>query len=245
MDEKEIVNMKNKETIVILGGMGPEASAYMYRMLIDLSIKYFGAKNNDDFPDIVLFSVPVPDFISNSKNLQKALGMLQDKIKVINKINVGCIAIACNTAHILLPDLQAVSNIPFVSMVDAVVAKVRKNKCKRIGLLATPSTIKSQIYQKALAFYAVETILPNEKEIGKLEIVIRNVIEGKSNRNDSNKLKKIANRLVEQGAQGIILGCTELSMVFPSNFHVSFYNSLEILSMALLKRYYGTCRIEI
>ena len=78
--------MKYRKTLGILGGMGPEASEYLYRTLIALSIKHFGAKNNDDFPEIVLQSVPVPDFISNEKAKEKALNMLLERTKALNNL---------------------------------------------------------------------------------------------------------------------------------------------------------------
>src|SRR5436853_459051 len=101
--------MKNKSSIGILGGMGPEASVYMYKTLIELSVKHFGAKNNDDFPEIILHSIPVPDFISNTRSKNTALKMLMDSVMDFNKLNISCLSIACNTAHLLLSDLQKVS----------------------------------------------------------------------------------------------------------------------------------------
>ena len=101
-----------KKAIGILGGMGPEASAYMYSTLIDLAILRFGAKNNDDFPEIILHSIPVPDFISNEKQKAKALLMLKKRVKNINRMPILFLAIACNTAHVLLPQLQVISKKP-------------------------------------------------------------------------------------------------------------------------------------
>lgn len=77
-----------RKTIGLLGGMGPEASGYMYKKLIEMSVSDFGAKNNDQFPEIILCSVPVPDFISDYKNKQKALNMLKESVLDLNKCHV-------------------------------------------------------------------------------------------------------------------------------------------------------------
>lgn len=69
-----------------------------------------------------------------------------------------------------------------------------------------------------------------------LEQIIRNVIAGKNTRLDNLELIKIAKSLVNRGAEGIILGCTELPLIFPKKFEIPVFDSLEILARALLKR---------
>lgn len=228
-----------KQPIAIIGGMGPEASVYFYNTLIKQSIQYFHAVNNDDFPEIVLYSVPVPDFISSNEKRGEALEILKEKVKMLNSLNPLCIAMACNTAHVLIDDLQKVSKPPFVSMIDEVVKTVNSDKTKKIGLLGTPSTLKSKIYQCALEKIEVKSILPTEAEISDIDKIVRKVIAGTTDESDINLLVSISNKLRDEGADGIILGCTELPLVFPNNYPLPIYNSVEILSMALLKKYYS------
>ncbi len=226
--------------IAILGGMGPEASVYMYKLLIERAVSHFGAKNNDDFPEIVLYSVPVPDFISNDKSKKKALNMLIEKVKQLNKLNIANLSIACNTAHVLLNELQNNTIIPFISMIKEVTDRVENEGITKVGILGTPSTIKSELYQKALSKKGIESVIPSDGQIKILELVIRNVIAGKILRTDAKKLIHIANFLRKMGAEGIILGCTELPLVFPKKYSLPVYNSVEILSLELLRRYYQT-----
>lgn len=227
-----------RKAIAILGGMGPEASSYMYNSLINLAISDFGAKNNDQFPEIILYSIPVPDFISSDKDQKKALKMLKARVEMFNKLDISCLSIACNTAHILLPELQRISKTAFVSMVDEVVKEVITQKHKTIGIMGTPSTLRYKLYQVPLENAEIKVIVPNESQIKILESVIRNVIAGKLLKSDSLKLLKIANSLKEQGAEGIILGCTELPLVFPKKYSLPIYNSTLVLAEALLKKYY-------
>lgn len=218
--------------------MGPEASEYTYKMLIDLSIRHFGAKNNEDFPEIILASIPVPDFISNDKNKEKALIMLRERVGRFNSLNSSCIAIACNTAHVLLADLRKISKVPFISMIEEVADAVKKAGFKKAGLISTPSTIRFKLYQEAFDDRKIQTIIPTDSQIKILEKIIRNVIAGKIFKNDTKKLFNIATSLRIRGAQAIILGCTETPLVFPKKFLIPVYNSVEILSMALLRKYY-------
>lgn len=229
--------MKGK-AIGILGGMGPEASGYLYRLLIEKAISDFGAVNNDDFPEIILHSIPVPDFISSDEQKEKALEMLKERVALLNKTNIGCLAIACNTAHVLLPDLQQVSKVPFISMIAAVSDGVKADGIKTVGILGTPSTLRSKLYQRALSKEGIEAIIPAEKDFLIMEKAIRDVIKGKITKADARALATLAHKLKARGAQGIILGCTELPLVFPEKYSLPVYNSVAILAVALLQKYY-------
>lgn len=230
--------MKQKKAIAILGGMGPEASVYMYKLLIEKAISEFGAKHNDEFPEIILHSIPVPDFISSNHKRDEALKMLRERVRALNKMDISCIGIACNTAHVLLKDLREVSKAPFVSMIDEVASQVKKDKIKQIGILGTPSTLRERLYEEKLEGYGIASLPASEYTYTRLEIIIRNVIAGKNTKQDTSTLVTLANELLRRGAEGIILGCTELPLVFPSTYKLPVYNSVAILATALLRRYY-------
>lgn len=227
--------MDKKNIIGILGGMGPQASARLVDMLIEMSTKAFGAKNGEDFPEIILDSIPVPDFISDSKNLKPALDMLKERVRLLSRMNVSSLAIACNTAHIFLDDLQSISDAPFVSIVDELAKRVRMEGIIRVGLLASPSTIRFGIFEKALNESNIKVIIPTKKEQIILEKIIRNVISGNKLNSDTLQLRFIANSLEKKSAQGIVLGCTELPIIFPKKFSIPVFDTLEILAQALLR----------
>ncbi|MEK6953206.1 MAG: amino acid racemase [Nanoarchaeota archaeon] len=234
--------MKNKiknKTIGILGGMGPQASSYLYDLIIKKSIKDYGVIDNKDFPDIVLFSISIPDFIGNSKNKPNALRVLKQKVEDANKIGLSCLSMACNTAHILLPDIQKNMKMPFISLIDEVARETNDLNIKKVGLLGTPTTLKSNLYQKALAKYKIKAVTPSKNQFSSIESVIRRVISGKQNEKDQQTLQIIAHGLKKEGAQGIILGCTELPLAFPKKIDLPVLNSVEVLADALLRHYYA------
>lgn len=237
--------MKNKKSICILGGIGPQASSYMYELLIELSVKHFGAKNNEDFPEIILYSIPVPDFIANRSERKIAFEMLKQRVIQSNNFNILCFAIACNTAHVLLSKLKAASRAPFLSMISEVAKQINRDKVNTVRLLATPSTIKYALYQKALGGKEISTIIPSKKEQVFIEKIIRNVLKGKKTAKDQKNLLLISDSLKQKGAKGIILGCTELPLVFSGKYALPVYNSVEILAMALLQKYYRQNTIKI
>lgn len=138
----------------------------------------------------------------------------------------------------MLPELKKSSEFPFISIIDEVVSKVVVDKIDCIGLLGTPSIIKYNLYQKELIKHNVETVIPAKKEQIILEKIIRNILKGEEKMEDQKNLVKIADALKERGAEGIVLGCTELPLLFPLKYKLPVYNAIEILAKALLRSYY-------
>lgn len=233
--------MKNgrQNIIGVIGGMGPQATGEFYRILINKSIAEYGAVNNNDFPSVVIDSIPVPDFISSQEHLSQARTMLIDRTKRLNAYGVGRIGIACNTAHLLLDDLRAVSGSPIVSIMDEAARLIAEKKITRVGLLASPMTYKTELYQTALKNIAT-VIIPNAKMQSELDDLIRGVICGKN----IMTLKTIAYPLIEsfiriQKLEAIILGCTELPLIVDSPLSVPVISSLDVLADNLLAYYYN------
>ncbi len=230
--------MKDKKAIGILGGIGPQASLYLCKLLIEMSVKFFGVQDNGDFPEIILDSIPIPGFISNDYEKRIALSMLKKRVSKLNNCNTSYFGIACNTAHIFLDNLQRVSKAQFVSMIDEVAEKVKADGINKVGLLASPITIKERLYQDVLKKKGIEVVIPTEKEQRLFERIVINVLEENINVKDQKLLRLVADSLKKKGAEGIILGCTELPLAFPKKYSLPVYDCVEILAMALLRKYY-------
>lgn len=230
--------MKQK-MIGIIGGMGPQASQELYRLLIEGARERYGARNNDDFPEILIDSVPVPDFLSDTNQMEKAALMLEDRTRRLSNYGASFISVACNTASVLGDRLQKQTSVPFVSIVDEVVRKVLFNHT-RVLVLASPTSLRLEIYQKALLKQGVSSIVPSVKYHQEIENIIRSVIEGEERSSLTEKLFRLTNNiLTNEYVDGIVLGCTELPLVFPVDYPIPIYNSLSILAESLLKRYYS------
>lgn len=231
-------NINSNKSIAIIGGMGPQASAKLLEVIIAMCNKDYGAKEDYDFPEVILNSVPVPDIISNRRNMKNALNILTQRARNLESFNPKVLGIPCNTAHVLLNDLKKRTKIPFVSIIEEVADSVAKSKIEKVGLFATPVTINSRLYQNTMEERGVEVIVPTKGEQKVVDEVIRNVLAGKTTSIDKKKLVLVAENLILNGSQGIILGCTELPLIFPKNFPAPVFDSIEILARALLKRYY-------
>ena len=229
---------EQNKIIGILGGMGPEATAKLYDLLVKIAQEEYQAFKNDAFPEIIIYSIPVPDFVSDEKSKEIAKKMLISRVRALSDLPISFFCIASNTVHLLINDLKRATKKPFVSLIDETAKEAERLRVDKIGLLASPVAIKSGLYQKALKEKGAEVILPQKKEISQLGQIIKEKIAGKKNGENSLALERIAKNLVSDGAEAIILGCTELPLLFPKKFQVPFLDTLEILARTVLNKYY-------
>jgi aspartate racemase len=227
---------KQQKSIGILGGMGPDASLKLYELMIEKSRKDFRAVNNDDYPNIIMHSLPVPDFIFDKEKSLEALEMLKESTRHLSQESM-VMGIACNTVHLFIDELREESEAPFVSMIEEVGNRTVRLGYKKIGLLATPTTLESNLYQDMFKKLKIEVVAPNEKQTKKLGKIIHQIIGGNF-KNTSVGVVEIANSLVKKRTDAIVLGCTELPLVFPKKYHLNSINSLEVLADSLLNLFY-------
>ena len=226
-----------QQPIGIIGGMGPDASARLYQIMIDMARSEFGVKTNTDYPEIVLQSIPVPEFIAETKEADKAYAMVINRINQLANQELKCVGIACNTAQVFLDRLKKETGVRFISILKGVLKEVELRKYKQVGLLASPATYQLRLYQKQFEGSGIEIIIPSQKEVVKLGKIVEKIVVGQVKDADK-ELVKIADNLIEKGAEAVILGCTELPLVFPKRYQAPVLDSVEILARSLLKRYY-------
>lgn len=219
--------------------MGPQASAEFYRLLIDGAKRQFGVRHNHEFPEIVMDSVPVPDFLSDVTQMERAAFMLEDRVRRLTTYGSTIITMACNTACILSERLKKQTDKPFIFVVDEVVRKVVDDGNK-VLLLASPTSLRLGLYQLQLSRYGVEFVVPDMQDHQELEFIIRATLAGDDRVPLMHKLVKLTERYVEKhDVGGVVLGCTELPLVFPSVYRLPVYSSLSILAESILKRFYA------
>ena len=125
------------------------------------------------------------------------------------------IAICANTLHKVMPDIENHVDIPIFHIIDALLIQIEKTSFSNLGLLATPYTLKSDFYQSYLASKPeLKILIPQENDIAILErIIYKELVRGRVKPASKDELVAVINRLKEQGADSIILGCTELAKI--------------------------------
>jgi len=217
--------------------MGPQASLRLHEMLINNNVDK--DKQPDEFPTILHLSLAIPDFIESQEATDEAVSIINDASTSV-PLDLACaVGVACNTAHLLLDRLVELPKHNFVSMIDAVTQEISSRGLTRVGLLASPVTIKSRLYHDALSIRGIEVIQPSKSDISILNTVIRDVISGVSPGLLRAKLTKIADKLQSSGADCILLGCTELPLV-GIDINLPVIDSLSCLAQEMLKKHQST-----
>jgi aspartate racemase len=225
--------------IGILGGVGPQATAYIYQSIIKQATDIHGATNNDDYPYVVFASVPVPDFISDKSNIPRAKEMLIDAAKGLVASGCEVLCIGSNTVHILLDDLKKEVQTTFLSMVELVASECKNRNYHQVALLGTPVLIESGLYDAQLRASGIALIKPNDEQEKICDEVIRCIIAGKPIDSVKDSYVAVLNAMFEARAEAIILGCTELPVVL--NYEAlgkRVISSDELLAKGIVDYYY-------
>ncbi len=197
------------KTLGIIGGMGPQASAGFYNLLIENTI----AEKDQDHIDLILLShASIPDRTTAILNddSAKIIELLQKDIEKLAAIGADFVVLTCNTSHLFIDQLGENASIPIVSMIDTTVEFLQKNKISKVGLMATDGTVQRKIYTSKLENAGIKVVLPSEEmQQNVMRIIYDQVKKGKSV--DEKMFDSIANELKMQCVEAIILGCTELS----------------------------------
>jgi aspartate racemase len=196
----------------IIGGLGPLASADFYRKLTELT----PASVDTDHLPLVLLSIPqLPDrteaILSGSDAVVKPL---LAAVGTLDALGVECIAMPCNTAHHWFDQLDAATSAEIVHIVESVVREMARSFAgRRVSVLATRGTLASGFYQDWLVPVGYEIIEP--KAAGFQREVDRAIADIKAGRTASAaiSLRVAIAHCRDAGAEGAILGCTELSVL--------------------------------
>jgi len=226
-----------EKIIGILGGMGPEATGDLFLKII----KATPAKRDQNHLRIIIDNNPkIPERTSAILGKGKSpLKQLQETLHNLEKAGAEVIAMPCNTAHYYYNELQASANVPIINMISETVAHIYQNfpNIKKVGLLATTGTVKSRIYHKAITKMGVITPDDSEQEIVMDAIYGEQGIKaGFTQGKSRNALLEVAKGLINRGAEAIIIGCTEVSLVLTQeDLPVPLIDALQVLAEAVIR----------
>jgi aspartate racemase len=217
-------------TIGILGGMGPEATGRLFDRLIALT----PAKRDQEHLPVLICNWPqIPDRTAAIKGQgESPVPMATRGLQVLAAGGADFVAIPCNSIHHFFSELQAAVNVPILHLIAEVhrAAIQRWPNLRRLGLLATDGTLQSGAYQKLFAQAGGEIIFP---EPFRQQEVMSSIYSIKAGEKRFREALAAGRDLLERRAQGIILGCTELSLVknFLAN-DLPIIDSTEVLAQA-------------
>ena len=232
--------MSGTEIIGVLGGMGPIATAYFFEKILEIT----ASDTDQGHIKIIIDSNPkIPDRTKAILRGDKSpFPLLKETALNLERANVDFIVIPCVTAHYFLKELQLSINIPILNMIKETVKEIQVNlpRVKKVGLLCTTGTIKTELYQELLGKIKVDVISPDVTEQRSIMDTIygrEGIKAGYLSGKPKGDIIKVAKRLIRRGAEAIIIGCTEISMVIKEkDVTVPIIDSLDILVKAAVKK---------
>lgn len=203
--------MTRKGTIGILGGMGPMATLELFKRIVALT----PASKDQEHLRIVIDNNPgIPDRTAAILGKgESPLPAMIEGARTLERAGANVLVIPCNTAHHWLFPLREGVSIPIIDMVGEAAATVAAARppLATIGLLATAGSVKAGLYHRALGERGLASLLPTAEEQNRLMETIHQIKAG--NYRVKEQVLNVAQSLLKRGAQGMILGCTELSLV--------------------------------
>ena len=228
------------KTIGILGGMGPEATAFFF----DLIIRNTAADRDRKHVPVIILSDPrVPDRTDAILHGgESPVPMLRAGMKALRRAGADIIVMPCVTAHYFLRDVVARENVPFINILD----EARKHTLtavpgiRKIGLIATTGAVRSGIVRDAFAGCGIEIIVPGKDEQKKIMEAVygkRGVKAGFTTGPARRLILNIARGLVRRGAEAVMAGCTEVPLVLrQEDLAVPFIEPMRISALACIKK---------
>ena len=229
------------KTIGLIGGMSWESSIEYYRIINEATkIKLGGLHSAKS----VMYSVDFAEIeaLQHQGDWQAAADVMIAAAQSLERAGADFIVLCTNTMHKLADEIQANTQIPFLHIADATAYKIQSVGIRKTGLLGTRFTMEQDFYKGRLAHkHGLYVIVPDEDERETVhQVIYEELCLGIVNPESRKQYISIMNRLVESGAEGIILGCTEIELlVNAGDVSVSLFPTTRIHAEAAVEKATG------
>ena len=222
------------KTIGLIGGMSWESSAEYYRLINEEVRNRLGSTHSAkslmwsmDFAEI--------ETLQHEGNWQALSEKMCQAAVSLERGGADFIVICTNTMHKLAEQVQACLNIPLLHIADSTAKEITSKNIKKVGLLGTEFTMKQDFYKGRLADkFGLEVFIPNDEDCQIVHrIIYQELVAGIIRDESRQQYRQIIQKLVDAGAEAIILGCTEIMLlVSPADSAVPVFDTTEIHAQA-------------
>lgn len=221
-----------RRTVGIIGGMGPLASVDLMKKII----QFTPAGKDQDHIHIICDDYPqIPDRTAAimGKGENPSPYMIESAQR-LERAGADILAIACNTAHYFYDEIQHSVKIPVIHMPKEVANNIKANHYKKVGLIATNGTLKTDLYQQNLKALGIECTLPDPEL---QQIVMEGIYSIKAGdlKQGSSFISTVAANLVYLGVEVIVAGCTEVPLVLKTSKEWKVIDSTEVVAKRVVQ----------
>lgn len=201
------------KTIGLIGGMSWESTVTYYKIVNETVKKVLGGLHS---AKVLLYSV---DFSEIEKcqadgDWEKSAAILSAAAKNLENAGADFIVICTNTMHKVVPQIQSSITIPVIHIAEATADELKYQNITKVALLGTKYTMTQDFYKEKLVHAGITVLIPDEKEIEIVnDVIYDELCLGIISEASKDKYLSIIHGLAKQGAQGVILGCTEIGLL--------------------------------
>jgi len=218
-----------RRVIGIVGGLSPESTVVYYEHIIR---EYRRRFRDHSYPEIVIYSVNFQRFVDwmRREEWSHIAGALVEAVEKLYRAGADFALIASNTMHIVFDEVRRRSPIPLISIVEATADAVKRHGLRKVGLLGTLFTMTKNFYREGLARHGIEVIVPPPEDMELVDrVIFEELVNGVIKAESRKEYLRIIRGLREEGAQGVILGCTEIPMlVGPEDVDMPLFDTTRI-----------------
>ncbi len=198
-------------TLGVLGGLGPMATAYF----LELTVAFTDAARDQEHLQSIVMNAPfIPDRTAYilGKSRENPVEPMIQLGRQLKQLGATVIATPCITAHYFHRELQEGIGLPMLHGIECVAQQLKQSGIQRVGLMATDGTVQSGIFQRQVEELGMELVLPDQEgQQAVMSLIYDQIKAGKEPELDL--FHRVKEHLREKGAQAVVLGCTELSLL--------------------------------
>lgn len=201
------------KTLGIIGGISWFSTAVYYRTINELANQRLGGSHS---ARIILYSLDFHDFriLQEQEDWGGIERMLADIAQRLQHAGADCILLATNTPHIIADTLQQQITVPLLHIAEETAKEIVRQKIDKVGLLGTKFTMERSFFKGRLAAHNIDVIIPENSDRAFIHhSIINEFTQGIFKEETKKKYRNIIESLKSNGAQGVILGCTEISLL--------------------------------
>jgi len=199
--------------IGIIGGLSPESTVSYYLHITRAYVAKFG---NYTYPEIIIYSVNLENY-HRWRGENKWDLIINDMVDIANKLQVAGAdfgLIATNTMHRVFDQVQQQIALPLLNLIDVTAKDVKQKNIKKIGLLGTKYTMSEDFYRLGLEKNNLSVLVPSPEDQEVIHrIIVEELVRGDILESSKTEYLNIINKLKQKGAEGVILGCTEIPLL--------------------------------
>ncbi len=222
--------------IGLIGGMSWESTDLYYQQINRAIQQRLGGLHS---AKVILTSVDFAEIEELQRNgdWEEAGDYLAYEAQVLERADADCILLCTNTMHKVAQQIEGAIKIPFIHIADATAAAIQAKNIKKVGLLGTAFTMEQDFYKSRLQDQGIDVIVPESDERKMIhDVIFKELCCGIIKEDSKQKYIDIANQLIANGAEGIILGCTEICMLIGDvEFSVPTFDTTAIHVMAAVE----------